>query len=76
MTSAKKFIKILKVVLQHPGWRQTAICKITKLNKADVSRLCALGVQEGIFQKKENGYYEGEILESSKEALLHLLKED
>lgn len=76
MNSAKKFIKVMKVVLDHPGWRQTAIKRLSKLNKTDVSRLCALGVEEEIFEKKGNEYYEGAFIQKIKVALLNLLKEE
>jgi len=62
MKTIKKFSRIVKLVLAHPGIRQNMIVQLTSYPRVDVSRLCKSAEEERWIKKVGSGYIPGEYV--------------
>ncbi len=62
LKTATKMSRVIKVVLENPGLRQSGIVKLTGYPRVDVHRLCRSAELEGWIKNVGSGYIPGDYV--------------
>ncbi len=70
--TVRRFIAVMRLVIERPGAQQVQIAQALRLDKAIVSRLCRQGVDAGMLECHKRKLFPGPVFEGYAKGYLNV----